>query len=169
MEKKMSLARIMDLFTNIMAIIGGVMICGLTLLVSVSVVMRYFLNMPVMWTVIVSEYLLYTIAFVTAPWVMKQGEHVSVEILEEYLPTKASKRILHIISGVLGIIACSITAYFACITTYTDMVRGTKMLQAIAMPRYCLLAVMSVSMILMVYYFFVYTIKSVHERTQPRS
>lgn len=169
MKSKIKLAWIIDLITNIMAIIGGIMICGLTLLVSVSVVMRYFLDMPVMWTVIVSEYLLYAIAFVTAPWVMKQGEHVAVEILEEYLPTKAAKRILHIISGVLGVIACSITAYFACVVTYSDLVKGTKMLQAITMPRYCLLAIMSVSMILMVYYFVVYTIKSIRERTQPSS
>ncbi len=169
MESKGFIAKTVDLITDIMAVVGAVMICGLTLLVSVSVVMRYFLNMPVMWSVIVSEYLLYAIAFVTAPWVLKHGEHVAVEILEEYLPSQASKRILHIISGVLGVIACSITAYFASVTTYADFVRGTKMLQAIAVPRYWLLLIMSISMILMVYYFFVNTINNLRQKTPSDS
>ena len=68
-----------------MAFLAGTLLVGAVLIVSLEICMRYFFRRPQVWTVEVCEYILFILAFLGAPWLLKKGGHVSVDIVVERL------------------------------------------------------------------------------------
>ena len=80
---------LMKAFCSAFAILFGV----LTLLVCVNVVLRYFGIASMPWLVEIIEYSMYGGTFLAAPWVLRQGEHVRVDIILTSLPRKFTIRL----------------------------------------------------------------------------
>ena len=66
-----------------MAYVAGLLLVAAVLIVSLEICMRYFFQKPQIWTVEVCEFILFIMAFLGAPWLLKKGGHASVDILVE--------------------------------------------------------------------------------------
>jgi len=80
---------LMNAFCSAFAIIFGV----LTMLVCVNVVLRYFGIASMPWLVEIIEYSMYGGTFLAAPWVLRKGEHVRVDLILTTLPYKLTIRL----------------------------------------------------------------------------
>src|SRR5262245_17652117 len=81
---------------------------------SADIAIRYFGWGSLPWLIEVVEYILCGGSFLAAPWVLRQGAHVRVDILLTALPAQVSRRI----EQLLDIIGCAVSAvlfYYACI------------------------------------------------------
>ena len=82
----------LDNLTRGLALVAGGLLCGLTGLVCLDVAARYFTWFAMPWSLDVAEYLLYAITFLAAPWVLRTGGHIKVDLVVERLPAGGRRR-----------------------------------------------------------------------------
>jgi len=98
---------IFDKVIEISAVLGAVILAGITLLVGCDVVMRYFLNRPIENVFEITEHGLVFITFLVAPWVLKKDQHVKMDgILNRF--NKRNRSLINSITSILGAIICLI-------------------------------------------------------------
>ena len=94
---------------------------GLSLVIFFSVCielfMRNFFNRPQIWSVEVTEYAMLYVTFLGAAWLLKEEGHVRVDILLVLLKPK-SGALLNSITSILGVIACSVLAFYGTWSTW---------------------------------------------------
>jgi len=69
-----------DLLLNVLAVLAGVIVCFITVSVCVGIIARYIFNYPLGWVVEICEYSLLYVTFLVAAWVLRQNQHVSVDL-----------------------------------------------------------------------------------------
>jgi TRAP-type C4-dicarboxylate transport system permease small subunit len=97
---------LMYAFCTVFAVVFGV----LTLLICVDIVFRRFGMGSMPWLIEVIEYVMYGGTFLTAPWVLRQGEHVRVDLLLSTIP-KAAAIVLEQFVDALGALVTTVMAY----------------------------------------------------------
>jgi C4-dicarboxylate transporter, DctQ subunit len=105
---------VLDHIIDFMAFLAGILLVAAVLIVSAEIVMRYFFNKPQVWSVEVCEYILFALAFLGAPWLLKRGGHVSVDVISERLSRKTQ--------NYLGLFACGIGVLISVVITWFSMV-----------------------------------------------
>lgn len=103
------LERIINISGTLSAVMGG----AIALIVFWEVVARYILKSPTDWSLEYSIYLLIGSSFFGMAYVLKEGEHVNVEVLLHKLPAPMQK-IIRII-----------TSFCACIFSFVVVWQGT--------------------------------------------
>ena len=126
-----------------MAFLAGFLLVGGVFLVCFEVFMRYFLHKPQVWTVEVCEYILFSIAFLGAPWLLKKGGHVSVDIVIEHLGSKSQNR-LKLISGATGVFISAIICWFSVVTCWDCYVSGVVVTKTMSIPKHYFLILISI-------------------------
>src|SRR5262245_65617548 len=86
---------VMRAFCTLFAIVFGI----LTFLVCVDIVFRRFGIASMPWLVEVIEYTMYAGTFLAAPWVLRQGEHVRVDLVLTSLPKPAAIRLEQLVDS----------------------------------------------------------------------
>jgi TRAP-type C4-dicarboxylate transport system permease small subunit len=94
-------------FCTLFAVTFGI----LTLLVCVDIVARRIGVASMPWLVEVIEYVMYAGTFLAAPWVLRQGEHVRVDLVLTSLPKDAAVRLQQLVDA-LGLIVSVIMLYY---------------------------------------------------------
>jgi TRAP-type C4-dicarboxylate transport system permease small subunit len=64
------------------------------------------------WALDVSEYLLYAITFLGAPWVLREEGHIAIELVVERLPARA-RAVTRMAADALGALVCAVLVYYA--------------------------------------------------------
>jgi TRAP-type transport system small permease protein len=98
---------LIDAFCTAFAVLFGI----LTLLVCVEIVSRRLGMGSMPWLVDLIEYTLYGGTFLAAPWVLRQGEHVRVDLVLLSLPKAAAVRLEQIIDSI-GFAVSVVMCYF---------------------------------------------------------
>src|SRR5574341_2389986 len=75
---------------EILALAGCALILGMTLMICADVLLRNVRVVPGLagleWANEISEAMLYLITLLTAPWLMRQGQHIRVDIILRAVP-----------------------------------------------------------------------------------
>jgi TRAP-type C4-dicarboxylate transport system permease small subunit len=82
-----------------------------TLLVCVDIVGRQFGIVSMPWLVEIIEYIMYGGTFLAAPWVLRQGEHVRVDLVLSSVPKAVAIRLEQLIDA-LGFIVSTIMCVY---------------------------------------------------------
>jgi len=90
-----------------------VLLCALAVLICLDVAARTFRLFAMPWTLDVTEYLLYAITFLGAPWVLREDGHIAIEIFVERLGGGA-RRAVRKAADALGALVCAALLYYAC-------------------------------------------------------
>jgi C4-dicarboxylate transporter DctQ subunit len=101
--------------------------------VCTEIVMRYFLNHPLVWVVEISEYILVYMTFLGATWLLKKEGHVSIDIVPMFLSPR-NDALLNIITSILGAISCLAFAWYAGLVTWDHFQRGIYDLKFLTLP-----------------------------------
>jgi TRAP-type C4-dicarboxylate transport system permease small subunit len=126
---------IFDRIIDFMALLAGILLVAAVLIVCWEIGMRYFFQKPLVWMVEVCEYILFSIAFLGAPWLLKKGGHVSVDVVTEYMGSKnrARMRLLSLTSGVL---ISAIITWFSFETALECYRTGVLVTKTINVPKH---------------------------------
>ena len=76
-----SFSRVFDRLIDFLGLLASVMICLLAFGVATDVIIRALNIGSMPWALEMSEYLLYGVTFLGAPWVLRAGGHVNVDIV----------------------------------------------------------------------------------------
>jgi TRAP-type C4-dicarboxylate transport system permease small subunit len=87
-------------------LIACLLLLGMTLLIGADVVTRNLGLGGIAWSGEVSEDILYLLTLLAAPWLLRQGQHIRVDILLRALPARTGW-LLEWVGDVVGL-ACSL-------------------------------------------------------------
>lgn len=90
------------------------------------------------------EYTLYAGIFLGAPWVLREGAHVRVDVLVATLPKKMSARLEQVLD-VFGAIICGALTYYAVRSMIEDYVENSLPDKLLIIPDWWLMLVFSIA------------------------
>jgi TRAP-type C4-dicarboxylate transport system permease small subunit len=143
------------------AVIAGVLLFWIALSVSIDVFARYIFRNPIIWTRQSVDYSIVIATFLGSPWVLRRGGHVIVDIVTAHLKPKA-RLIAKLCASILGAFVC---LTFACVgtkVTWEHFIRGIMDVEAIYVPKFPFLAIITVGFLLM-FLSFAMDIKRIYE------
>jgi TRAP-type C4-dicarboxylate transport system permease small subunit len=105
--------RLLDRVTNVCAWIAGAMLMLQVVSVSVDVILRYFWNAPIPGVVAFNEWSLLFVAFLGAAWLQREGGHVRMDILIQFVEGRPAGRAANLFAAILGIACCAVLVVFA--------------------------------------------------------
>jgi TRAP-type C4-dicarboxylate transport system permease small subunit len=117
------LSRVAERGENILAATAMLVLSLIILSVCLEIVMRYFLNRPLVWVVELTEYGLLYVSFLGAAWLLRKGGHVQVDIMIDLLDDRWRKRCA-ICSSAIGLGVSLLLTVFGAVATYDHLVRG---------------------------------------------
>lgn len=110
-----AIGRALDALSESFAFLGGLILMIIMLHVSLDVLLRFFLNMPLVGTIEISSYY-YMIALVFLPLaaVERHNGHIAVELVSQHL-SESAQRIM------IGLVSIFCAFYYAILTWRTGL------------------------------------------------
>jgi TRAP-type C4-dicarboxylate transport system permease small subunit len=133
-------------------LVSGVVIAFVTLAISADVVLRAAGYRTLGWTLEVSEYGLLIVCFLGAPYVLRHGDHIRVDVVLRNVGPVWKGRLL-ILSNLIAALTCLFLGWFAAGEALTAYMRGAILFKEIEMPQWIVLSVMPVGMLLLAWEF----------------
>jgi len=128
-------------------LLGGLMLvaCALvlvmTLLIGADVGLRNAGLGGVAWSNEASEYMLYLITLLSAPWLLRQGKHIRIDILLRALPSRIGWG-LEWVGDLLGLLCSLYFVWYGIKVLVASYVAGSISIKTLVIPEWWLLAPM---------------------------
>jgi TRAP-type C4-dicarboxylate transport system permease small subunit len=125
----------LDLLIDALAIVAGALLCALVAVILVDVVARYLRWFSLAWGLEASEYMLYAITFLGAPWVLRERGHIAIELVVERLSGRARRLAARAVNA-LGALVCAVLFLFACVVLWRSYESGTMVHKSFVFPEW---------------------------------
>ncbi|MFZ1884336.1 MAG: TRAP transporter small permease [Rhodoplanes sp.] len=133
---------------NALAVVAALVLLAMVILVTADIVLRNLTRTGFPWSNEVSEYALYLITLMTAPWLLRRGQHVRVDLMLTMVPPRIAW-IMEAASDILGIVVCLLLARSGVIMTYQSWQLGSITIKNLIFPEWWLLAPLPVAFVLL--------------------
>ncbi|MGB0507578.1 MAG: TRAP transporter small permease [Pikeienuella sp.] len=127
-------------FYDLLGTIAGLSIAGIVIGISVDLFLRSFGLGNLAGVQEVIEYVLFAGVFLTAPWLLRLGAHVRVDILLSALPRRGLILFERIID-VAGCLICLTMTWFAYVNLSNSVMFDAMLMKYFNVPEWWLLAV----------------------------
>src|SRR4051812_26614499 len=135
-----------------LALAGCALILGMTLMICADVFLRNVRIVPGMvglaWSNEISEGMLYLITLLTAPWLLRRGQHIRVDILLRAVPPQLAW-VFEWIVDVLGLACCGLIAFYSARAAFASFNAGSVSIKTLVTPEWWLLAALPLAFILL--------------------
>ena len=146
----------LDALIDGLAVIAGVILCALTLLICFDAVGRTLVRFSNSadwgytspWAIDVAEDALYITTFFGAPWVLREGGHISIDLALERL-TAASRNRFLAAADMIGALVCTILFYYSCHVWWTSFREQVLIHETFIFPEWTLLSIAPVTFVVM--------------------
>ena len=140
-----TLSRGYDALVGAMASLAALLGGGLAIMICVNIALRNLGLGSIPGANELSEYALYALTLLGAPWVLIQGGHVRMDLFVNMLPARA-RRGAHVMVCALGAAICAVVGYYGAIVTMTSQARGSLILQTLVFPEWWLFVLLPLAM-----------------------
>lgn len=128
-----------------LALAACALILGLTLMICADVFLRNVRIVPGMvglaWANEISEGMLYLVTMLTAPWLLRRGQHIRVDILLRAVPRKLGW-IFEWMVDFLGLACCLAIAWYGARAALASFQAGSVSIKTLVTPEWWLLSVL---------------------------
>jgi TRAP-type C4-dicarboxylate transport system permease small subunit len=124
---------------NALAIAAALMLLAMVIAVTVDIVLRNTLGSGFVWANEVSEYALYLMTLLTAPWLLRRGQHVRLDLLLTLVPRRTAW-LIEAVGDVLGFAVCAMLIRYGMGMTYDSWRLGAITIKNLVFPEWWLLA-----------------------------
>jgi TRAP-type C4-dicarboxylate transport system permease small subunit len=135
-----------------LALLGCAVLFAVTLLICVDVLVRNVRLVPgvysVPWANEVTEYALYLITLLTAPWLLRRGQHIRVDIVLRILPRRIAWY-CEWLCDLMAFVVCVVIAYAAWKATLSSIAINAMVVKTLALPEWWLYAPLQVTFALL--------------------
>lgn len=100
------------------------------------------------WSNEVSELMLYLITMCVAPWLLRQGQHIRVDIFLQAIPARMAWG-LEWVGDVLGLLCCLVLAWYGAQATWASYAAGSLSIKTLVTPEWWSLAPLPVVFVLL--------------------
>ena len=133
--------RLNDLFgklTAALALVGSALLFAMMLMICADVGLRSLRVGSVPWANEVSEYILYAATFLSAPWLLRLGRHVRLDLVLRALPTKVGW-LAEWLVDLVGAATCATLAFAGWRIMLASQANGNVVIKTIAFTEWWLL------------------------------
>jgi TRAP-type C4-dicarboxylate transport system permease small subunit len=131
-----------------LALAGCALIFGMTLMICADVFLRNVRIVPGMvglaWANEISEAMLYLITLLTAPWLMRKGQHIRVDIILRAVPPVVGWMFEWIVDT-LALGCCALIAYYSARAAIASWAAGSLSIKTLITPEWWLLSALPVA------------------------
>lgn len=139
---------IFDWILDLLCYVSCVLFGCVVIIKFADIVLRYFLNRPLTWDIEITEYILFSTAFFSAAWLLRERGHVRIDILDSIISEK-KRTLLHILHAIVGalvsIILC-LMSFLSGLYSYRD---GLKVVKIYAVGKHYFLFIISFGFLLL--------------------
>jgi TRAP-type C4-dicarboxylate transport system permease small subunit len=131
-----------------LALIACALILGMTLMICADVFLRNVRIVPGMvgleWANELSEAMLFLITLLTAPWLLRRGQHIRVDIVLRAVPPQVGWAFEWIVDA-LALVCCAVIAWYSARAALASYLAGSLSIKTLITPEWWLLSVLPVA------------------------
>ncbi|MCX5802875.1 MAG: TRAP transporter small permease [Proteobacteria bacterium] len=142
-----------DKLIEVMAAIAGGILVFIAAAVCYTIGMRFFFTQTTIWIMQTTEYALLWIVFLATTWLLREGGHITTDIIYTHLNNK-TKQYLDCIMFVIGGFACAIMVFFGILYMYECIVGRVTDVRAVTVPKSAVFIIIPIGSILLTMQFF---------------
>lgn len=139
-------------FISALALFGCLLLLAMMLIIVTDVALRNFAvsggPQGLGWSNEVSELLLYLITLSVAPWLLRQGQHIRVDILLQAIPKKLAWA-LEWVGDLLGLACCLVMSTYGAQATWASYSANSLSIKTLVTPEWWSLAPLPVVFVLL--------------------
>jgi C4-dicarboxylate transporter, DctQ subunit len=140
--------RVFDGVSEAMVGLAGVILVFICGAVCYTIGMRFFFSRTTIWLIQTTEYALLWIVFLATTWLLKEGGHITTDIIYGALGPK-TKRVLDLILFALSAVACAVCFYFAATYTYQCVSKGVTDVRAVTVPKASIFVIIPIGFLML--------------------
>ena len=133
---------------EVLALAACALIFGMMLMICADVFLRNVRIVPGMvgieWANEISEAMLYLVALLTAPWLMRRGQHIRVDVLLRAVPPRLGWGLEWLVDA-LAMACCAIIAWYGVRAALGSWQAGSLSIKTLVTPEWWLLSVLPVA------------------------
>lgn len=147
-----ALSRLYGRFISALALLGCLTLLAMMLVIVADVLLRNLAppGWPkgISWSNEVSELMLYLITMCIAPWLLRQGQHIRVDILLQVLPRRLAWG-LEWLGDLLGLACCVLLCRYGVQATVASYQAGSLNIKTLVTPEWWSLAPLPIAFALL--------------------
>jgi TRAP-type C4-dicarboxylate transport system permease small subunit len=121
------------------AVLAALMLLAMVAVVSGDIVLRNVTRTGFAWANEVSEYALYLITLLAAPWLLRRGQHVRLDLALILVPARIAW-VMELIADIIGFIVSIILIRYGIAITFDSWRLGSITIKNLVFPEWWLLA-----------------------------
>ena len=126
-----------------MALVGCAILMAMMAIIVADVALRNLavpgLPRGLAWSNEISELMLYLITMCVAPWLLRQGQHIRVDILLQALPARLAW-LFEWIGDLIGLACCVVIAWYGTQAAWSSYAAGAVNIKTLVTPEWWALA-----------------------------
>jgi TRAP-type C4-dicarboxylate transport system permease small subunit len=122
-----------------LAALAALILLAMVLLVSADIVLRNVTRTGFPWANEITEYALYVITLLTAPWLLRRGQHVRIDLVLTYVPARAAFA-MEAAADILGFFVCLVLMRYGIKIAIDSAMLGSITIKNLVFPEWWLLA-----------------------------
>jgi TRAP-type C4-dicarboxylate transport system permease small subunit len=135
-------------FLEAFALVACALVFAMTLMICADVLLRNVRVIPgiagIEWSNEVSEAMLYLVTMLTAPWLLRRGQHIRVDVILRAVPKQVGW-IFEWVTDSVGLACCLIITWYGAHAALASFKAGSMSIKTLVTPEWWLLSVLPVA------------------------
>ncbi len=123
---------------NALAVAAALTLLAMVVMVTADILLRNLTRTGFAWSNEVSEYALYVITLLTAPWLLRRGQHVRIDLVLTLVPVRVAW-LMEAAGDVLGFAVCLVMMRYGFKMTIDSAVLSSITIKNLVFPEWWLL------------------------------
>lgn len=142
-----ALSRWYGALLDALMLLAAVLVLVMTLMIGADVLLRNVGAGGVHWSNEVSEYILYLVTLLSAPWLLRRGQHIRVDILLRALPSRVAYA-MEWIADAIGLACAVYFVWYGWRIMASSYMAGAISLKTLVLPEWWMLAPLPAAFVL---------------------
>jgi TRAP-type C4-dicarboxylate transport system permease small subunit len=131
-----------------MAVAAALLLLAMVLLVTLDILLRNIAGGGIVWSNEVSEYALYAMTLLTAPWLLRRGQHVRLDLVLVMVPRRVAW-LMEAVGDVIGFATCLVLVRYGAAMAYESWRLNSITIKNLYFPEWWLLAPLPMAFLLL--------------------
>ena len=123
---------------NAFAVLAALTLLGMVVMVTADIILRNLTRTGFPWANEVSEYALYITTLLTAPWLLRRGQHVRIDLVLTAMPARIAW-LMEAAADVIGFAVCIVMMSYGTKMTMDSAALGSITIKNLVFPEWWLL------------------------------
>ncbi len=131
-----------------LAVAAALMLLAMVVLVTADIVLRNLTRSGFAWANEVSEYALYGMTLLTAPWLLRRGQHVRIDLVLSMVPARFAW-LMEAAGDIVGFVVCVVMVRYGFHMAADSFRIGSITIKNLVFPEWWLLAPLPIAFALL--------------------